>query len=88
MPEDPRVRPSVVHFAVNAFTDHEVKKKKRLCLGMMMIMVMVMNAIRGTQKKKCLDEGIETFLSKFAHGIKNEVSTGVLIRKTRRLPDF
>ena len=51
MPEDPRVRPSVVHFAVNAFTDHEVKKK-RLCLGMMMmIMVMVMNAIRGTQKK-------------------------------------
>ena len=62
MPEDPRVRPSVVHFAVNAFTDHEVKKK-RLCLGMMMIMVMVMNAIRGTLEKKCLDEGIETFFS-------------------------
>ena len=44
---------------------------------MMMIMVMVMNAIRGTLEKKCLDEGIETFLSKFAHGIKNEVSSGV-----------
>ena len=43
----------------------------------MMIMVMVMNAIRGTLEKKCLDEGIETFLSKFAHGIKNEVSSGV-----------
>ena len=54
MPEDPRVSPSVVHFAVNAFTDHEVKKK-RLCLGMMMmIMVMVMNAIRGTQEKNAL----------------------------------
>ena len=30
---------------------------------MMMIMVMVMNAIRGTLEKKCLDEGIETFFS-------------------------
>ena len=30
MPEDPWVIHGVVHFAVNAFTDHEVKKKETL----------------------------------------------------------
>ena len=30
MPEDPWVIHGVVHFAVNAFTDHESKKKETL----------------------------------------------------------
>ena len=88
MPEDPRVRPSVVHFAVNAFTDHEVKKKETLLGNDDDDNGDGNECHKRNSEKKCLDEGIETFLSKFAHGIKNEVSTGVLIRKTRRLPDF